>query len=299
MTIATEIFHKTIASMNSSLDMVFTGIDNETAQKVSALIEQDAYLLERVLSRFDPESETFQVNQSARGTWTEVGESFWAILQECEHYRNLTAGYFNVALGVFKQNGQERSVLSEEMEAGPVFPVIAFDEKRKAIRLDHGASLDFGAVGKGLLLREIQKRLNRFGVESGLISFGGSSVLAKGGHPYGSSWPVSWRAGLDNPTVFHLNETCASFSGAVQTNSEGSQPHIVHPKKLQFIENNRLVFVQSKCPVVAEVLSTSLVVANKEDFYDLISQTKPERAQVFKRTDHGELITEYDYEANN
>ena len=285
--------------MNSSLDMVLTGTDNETADQISGLIERDAFRLEKVLSRFDQESETFQLNQLACGKWMGVSERLWEILQECEHYNSLTTGYFNVALGRFKQNRGRYPTVLGERETNTAIPAIALDCERKAVRLDQGASLDFGAVGKGLLLREVQKWLNRFEVKSGLISFGGSSLLAKGGHPYGSSWPVSWRDGMGHPTVFHLNETCASFSGAVQTNPEGSRPHIVHPKKLQFIENNRLVFVQSKCPVVAEVLSTSLVVANKEDFSDLISQTKPERAQVFKRTDHGELITEYDYEANN
>lgn len=299
MAIAKEIFHNTISSMNSSLDMVFTGTDNETAQQASDLIEKDAYRLEKVLSRFDPEAETFNVNQSARGQWVVVSETLWKILMECERYCRLTAGYFNVVLGHFKRNGERGSALHEKNETDTEIPAISLNYERKAIRLNHSASLDFGAVGKGLLLKEVQKWLNKFQIKSGLISFGGSSVLAKGEHPYGSSWPVSFRDGLNNPMAFHLNETCASFSSAIQTNYKGLQPHIVHPKKLQFVKNDRLVFVQDKCSVLAEVLSTTLVVANKNDFSDLISKLKPERVIVFKRTDHNELITMHNYESKN
>lgn len=285
--------------MNSSLDMVFSGTGNETAQQASDRIEKDAIRLEKILSRFDPEAETLNVNQSACDKWTVVSDHLWEILQECAHYSSLTREYFNIAFGRFKHFGQEVPLISEEKESGTIIPSIVFDDERKAIRLDHGASLDFGAIGKGLLLRAAQKWVKLFEIKSGLISFGGSSVLARGSHPYGSSWPIAWRDGTDNPTVFHLNETCASFSGAIQTNNKGFQPHIVHPKKLQFVKNDRLVFVQDKCPVLAEVLSTALVVSDKRDFSDLILKLKPERVQVFKRTDHNKLITMHDYESKN
>ena len=282
--------------MNSMLDLVFTGIAESKVELVFSRVQAEVVRLEKTLSRFDPRSEIFIINQNAGESWVTVSDHLWNILLECDYYNKLSLGYFDIGLGLFKQNEKQLSLDSLKKRSAIGLSNMKFDRKRKCIRfVTNRTSLDFGAVGKGLLLREIDKILTDFNVKNCLISFGGSSILTRGSHPFGDSWPIALRKTSNYSTVFKLNDHFASFSGAIQENRTGAKSHIVHPRRLKFVENNRLAFVQSNCPVLAEVLSTSLIVADWDDFPKLCLKIKPEKAFVYKRTKTNELISKYEY----
>lgn len=285
--------------MNTMLNMVLIGLDETTSDMVEQRMRLQSQLLEKMLSRFDPEGETFQMNQVALDQWFPVSEGLWDILLECKSFHKLSLGYFDIGLGIFKQQ-MNQAFPKADGENSALRGINGVDFDRKGKRLRYGSrtiSIDFGAIGKGLLLREIDLILTEFDIKNCLISFGGSSILTRGSHPYGHSWPVSLREAHDSSIVFDLNDHFASISGAVHGNGSEGKSHIVHPHSCRLVENNRITYVQRKCPVSAEVLSTSLVAAEREDFSKLISNLKPEKAFIYKRTETNELISEYEYES--
>ncbi|RKD90322.1 FAD:protein FMN transferase [Mangrovibacterium diazotrophicum] len=287
--------HQSIAGMNSVLDLVLIEVSETIATEICRTVKQDVFRLEKLLSRFDREGETFAVNQTAQHRWTSVSDELWDILQECERFKEQTLGYFNIGLGHFKGKAGAtlKSLTGEEL--GYMKPQIEYDHNGRSIRFaNRFTSLDFGAIGKGFLLKKLKSTLADFGVANCFVSFGGSSILTKGKHPSGNAWPVSFRNGKGNQQVFHLNDHTVSISGARQ----GKQQcyHIVNPNTLKFEIRSRLAVVQDECPVRAEVLSTALVAANKSEFEEITSQFKPQKINVFNQPTANEGRRIYEHE---
>ncbi len=77
------------------------------------------------------------------------------------------------------------------------------------VNLPEGMQLDLGAVGKGIALDEVQKRLQQQEEVTGAVISIGGSILTYGSKPDGSNWNV----GIVNPFDTSLSLGVLSFSG--------------------------------------------------------------------------------------
>ena len=278
--------------MNSTLDIILNNVDEEKSVKVYGKILLKSIQLEKMLSCFDPEAEIYQINKAAYKKWVRISDELWSILVECLQYNELTNGYFDIGLGKYKQKGD----FLHETESNKVHGInsIEFDYKKKAIRFTSSlTAIDLGGIGKGLLLREVGLILDHFNVTNCLVSFGGSSILVKGTHPFGDSWPLSVRDSVNGHRVLHLKDDCASFSGAEPESKTPDKNHIIDPQRLIPVENKRFVIVQCKSPVLAEVLSTSLVIADHEFISDIVSGLRPDKVFVYRKSASNKIKQEY------
>lgn len=277
--------------MNSCIDLVFPEMNEVDGGELALKIEKEALALEKILSRFDSQAEVFRVNAAAFREEILVSERLWGILEDCFRFNEWTTGYFDIGLGYFKhplKRGQG------SLDCG--MKDIILNPERKSIKFSTDTvSLDFGAIGKGLVLRETERILTSFSVKDCFISFGGSSVLTRGSHPYGPNWPLSMRNISGSMPVFYLNDGCVSFSGALTENILGNKYHIVNPKNLQIEENNRISFVQCSCPVIAEVLSTTLLLLNSQEADSIVAKFNPLKALVFNKNVNKEISIIYSY----
>ena len=278
--------HQTIPGMNSVLDILLIGVAEKESEAIGKQAEKELLVLESLLSRFNPSSETFALNKKAVNGWTNVSQELWNVLIECEKYRHLTLGYFNVGLGHLKAD----AVLSEGWHQPEI--ILGMDTRRFRFG-NTSTSIDFGAIGKGLVLRKLKSILADFQVKNCFVSFGGSSLMAIGSHPAGRFWPVSLRENDENPIVFELTNQTVSISGAYQSQTE--KFHVVHPYSGAIQCDNRLVYVQDDCPVRAEVLSTACIVAERQDYLSFIENLNPQKLIVFQRTQTNKLTIDYDY----
>ena len=285
-----SIFHQTIPGMNSAIDIVIPGIDNNVGNELCNEIRNKTIELEKMLNCFDSNAETFQINERAYAEQVSVSDKLFEIITECFYFNKQTAGYFDIGLRYYKTEPQHSS------DGG--MKSIVLNTSEKTIKFESKATaLDFGAVGKGLLLREVDKILYSYQIKNCFISFGGSSMLTRGSHPHGTNWPVTFRNDLNHNHSFSMNNHAASLSGAL-TEQSGAY-HIINPKSLLTVQNNRIAFVQCSCPVVAEVLSTTLVIATLSEVETIVAGFKPDKAVIFNKTDNRELLIEYLYERNN
>lgn len=274
--------------MNSVLDLVLTDIDMDLGEHVCAEIYNKAVEYEQILSCHDPEAEVYQLNENASHNFVSVSKPLLNVLLECKHFHTLTKGYFDAGLKCFKS----QSLTEKESQATCGFSTIEIDEQNQAIRFrSPDTAVDLGGIGKGILLREADNILTRYGIMNCFISFGGSSILTRGTHPYGNGWPVALREGSDY--TFYLTNHAASFSESRLGGQDTA--HIIHPKHLKPVENKRLTFVQALCPVVSEVLSTTLVVAPIEEVSEIIGSFQVIKAFIFNRPDQLNFTKEYQY----
>jgi thiamine biosynthesis lipoprotein ApbE len=290
-----RVFHKNLFSMNSALDMVFTDIDLGVAELAFSEIQTLSVQLEKMLSCFDEEAEVFQLNQKAINGYCLVSSQLWNILVECNRFRKSTLGYFDIGLQKLKDQGKSNPSLDMSSKSMGM-ETIEFNEENHTIKFwSENTGIDLGAVGKGILLREVEKVLSKFDILNCFISFGGSSILTRGSHPHGSGWSVSMRGVNDPGFTFQLNNHTVSFSEAFPEGSSIATRHIIDPHTHLPIENKRITFVQSLCPVLAEVLSTTLIVTPLEDAATILSNLNPIKAYIYNKTDNQRISIEYHY----
>jgi thiamine biosynthesis lipoprotein ApbE len=277
--------------MHSVVDMIFPGLTDQAADPLFKRIRSEALVLENLLSDYDPSAETYILNEKAGHQWVPVSNRLWDILTECRHFHVLTRGYFDIGSGWHKKAFTGTSNLSETG-----LHLLETDERQRRVRFTAPEiALDFGAVGKGILLRETDKLLTQNGVENCFISFGGSSILTRGHHPHGDHWPVASRSQLEMSPVFKMKDDFASFS---QSTPDGlnATAHIVNPYTNHTVGNFRISGVQADCPVIAEVVSTVLILVSADEAAALTAGFRLKKAFVTGRDKANQPVKEFYYE---
>lgn len=259
---ASGLFHGSMSAvMGTQFDILMVGNDPRLLGTVWEKVESEVRRLDKMLNRFDPESEVAFVNREAGHYPVAVEDELWDILQACKHYTELTDGYFDITL-----QGFDSVLLTEEDKS-----VFFFSESLQ---------IDLGGYGKGYALAKIRELLDAGGVGKALVNFGNSSILAVGTHPCGAYWPV----GLDNPFTkeriadLKLCDCSLSTSG----NMPSHPRHIVNPHTGMFVEDRKLVSVVAKDPVVAEILTTAFMIADDERVPIIASRFDINEKHVYK-----------------
>lgn len=254
---ASQLFHGSMSSvMGTQFDVLLIGGEPHLLAAVWNEVEAEVSRLDKMLNRFDPESDVSLINREAGHYPVSVNDELWSILQNCRSYYERTDGYFDITLRDFNQ-------------------VLLSEEEKSIFFFSESLHIDLGGYGKGYALSKISSILEQNAIGQALVNFGNSSVLAMGTHPCGDYWPV----GLDNPYTkervadLKLCNRSLSTSGNMPAHPE----HIVNPRTGQYVEGRRMVSVVAKDPVVAEVLTTVFMVveddcisaiADKFDIYE-------------------------------
>lgn len=266
--------------MNTPLDIVLWGINQELADKMTEKVFKRILEIQKILDRFNPEAETYQVNQTAFSKPVPVSAYLFQKIKKGikDFYRS--QGYFNIFAGtayaVLKETGNRTSLsiphyLPEEM--------IDMDESKSCIRfLYQSVSLDFGGIGKGLALDEASIIMDEFGIKNAFISFGGSSILTKGRHPHGDYWPFTFQNQEIEKEIWPLRNDAVSVSSAGQ--GSNNRPHILDPNS-GLPPATRTTGVQSDSAAEAEVLSTTLIAAPDEKHQEIVRHFNVKKWNVF------------------
>ena len=230
--------------MGTRLDAILFGDDRQHLESVWDSAEADIRRLEKMLNRFDKKSEVTKLNDDAQFSSVHLSDELWDILSDCRKYYELTDGCFDVTLSDFGK-------------------VLFLEESRSVGFEKHGMRLDFGGYGKGYALRCVRKHLDEAGIKRALVSFGNSSVLAVGTHPYGDSWPVGIEDPCNGNVVMTVNlcDTSMSVSG----NSPSNKQHIINKETSELVTENIVVAVVSDDPVDSEVMSTAWIASGKNE----------------------------------
>ena len=233
--------------MGTQMDALLFGDDRRQLEKVWKSAENELILLEKMLNRFDPESEISKINTNAQFSEVRISDELWNILLDCRRYHKNTDGFFDITCRDFEK--------------------IIFKDDSKSIHFDqYGMFFDFGAYGKGYALKGIRHQLELAGIKRALVNFGNSSVLALGAHPHGDSWPV----GVVDPANGSTIQTISLFNNAlsVSGNTLSRQSHIINPKTSELVTGDRMVAVVTDDPIDADVLTTAWIASENETVPD-------------------------------
>lgn len=211
--------------------------------KAAAEIER----LERLWSRFRPDSDVSRLNQ-ADAAWIEVSPETEALITTALAMGEATAGAFDIT------------------GAGPNPGGLESDDGR--FRLREGARVDLGGIAKGAAAQRAVAILADHGIASAAVSLGQSSVGVIGGPPGRDAWRIGIRApGAASDQIVGALELSSGFlstSGDYEASSIHGN-HIVDPRTGRPADSGvRSATVVCPEGAHAEALSTALVVLGVE-----------------------------------
>jgi len=172
--------------------------DGRRARAALAAARAEVEACEAELSRFRPESDLMRLN-GAGGAWTAVGPRLLDTLRLALRAREDTGGRFDpTVLPALVAAGYDRSfeLLEERPAASPggwrAGAAIELDEPAGCVRLDPGASVDLGGIGKGYAAtRALDAMFEAWpSLPGGLVDLGGD-IAVRGATPEGGPWRIA------------------------------------------------------------------------------------------------------------
>ncbi|MDQ1246693.1 MAG: FAD:protein transferase [Actinomycetota bacterium] len=238
LAVAAAPAQRTFSSMGTWCHVITHGGAADAADQVRADIDR----LDRVWTRFDPSSELCALNAAA-GRWFDVSPDTLRLAQHALLGWRRTAGAFDPFLADrMAQVGYDRDFAALRPVAAPAAlkappgrsrgcrAPMAVDPRRRRVRVDRGAALDSGGIGKGLAADVAASAALRRGVRSVLVNVGGDLRCA-GDTPEGG-WQVSlddaWEPGSASGWSIRLQTGAVATSSTLRRRwlyADGTQGH--------------------------------------------------------------------------
>lgn len=262
-----QTYHNSFYAMGTRFNAVFAFEDECICENAFQLINSEALRIERRLNYFDPASDLSKINKSDINKSIPIDDELHAILKTCLEYSELTNGAYDITARSLIE-----SLPGNNYECKYPAEKIILDPDNKTVRLlTDSIKIDLGGFGKGYALENIKAILASSPIENGIISFGGSSIYARGNHPGGNAWMIGINDlfNTEKPVVeIALSDTSISVSGNFFVDDKGlliNKKHIVNPRNLNVSEEVKIVLVSSDSPLQAEILSTAFMNMNDEE----------------------------------
>ena len=274
--------YRNFFAMGTRLDIIFPDMDDNTADNVSLRIKKEIDYLEDKISNYRDDSFLNMINRNAAKKPVIADEYFISLIQELKRLSENTLGYFDFAVNssllnlLTGERNQADNAIAAAIPEGHYYRFIETNPDKKTVLFKNElVRIDSGGFGKGLALDAVRKCLENEDVSSAFISFGESSILAHGHHPYGSSWKTGVRnAFIENENVFtfDLLDSFLSTSGITPRNLEKYESgHIINPFTGKNIDTYITVAVAGNSGLETEVLSTALLIASQPERDEMMS----------------------------
>lgn len=224
-------------AMHTRLDLVVCNVEQNTANQAFQAVYDRVGSMEQSCNRFDPHSEVSKLNNTDVRREITLSHDLFNLFQIAQTAFINTTGLFDITIQTPAPipRGADNFILNTE--------------KQSVIVLEKGLQFDFGGLAKGYAVDIIRKIFNEHGFENYLISFGNSSIAAKGNQPGKSGWHVSLQNGTES---FELHNECLSISG----NDYHPGGHIIDTKTREKKLASKSFAVKTGNAVDGEVLST-------------------------------------------
>ncbi len=270
---------------------ILAAVDNDEP-RVGAALEQVPVWFEeweQALSRFRPDSELSQLNQSA-GRPFRASPLLWDMLDLALEAKRLSQGLVTPALlPALERAGYTQTF--DQVIAGPIayqveapnadpdvtdVSLIQLDRSAGSIQLPMGMRLDFGGVAKGWAADQAMQRLQPLG--AALVDAGGDIAVCV---PEGEAgWPIQ----VNDPTLpTRALEDILVANGGVATSGQDRrrwqknghwQHHIIDPRSGQPAETDVLAAtVVAPTVMEAEMAAKSMLILGSQAGLDWLEES--------------------------
>jgi thiamine biosynthesis lipoprotein len=298
--------------MNTIAKIIAVAPDEKTAQLSVNTAFEKIYQLEKLMNRYDSNSQLSQVNLLAAKEPVRVDKDLFDILQQSVRYSGLSNGAFDITVGplvdLWKKCAEANSMPTDkqlaEVKKTVGFNKIILDANVQSVRFTvQGISLDLGAIAKGYAADKAANEMKRCGAVAGLVEIGGQigcfGLTEKKGKAtlpkrLRSSREGGWIVGIRNPVKLQDNQIIVKLAlsdMAVSTSGDyerfykigGRQfSHIFNPATEKSANQLTSVTIIAANGTEADALATAVSVLGEQKGLELIEKTENTEAILIK-----------------
>ncbi|MGZ0017058.1 FAD:protein FMN transferase [Yeosuana sp. AK3] len=283
-----QVYTRTLKIMGSRFDITVVAENQIEADGFIDMAVNEISRIEKVISSWDPLTETSEINRNAGIKPVMVSEELFNLIQRSIKISKLTDGAFDISYAsmdkVWKFDGSMIEMPSEEAIKRSVAKVgyqnIILNESNRSVFLKlKGMKIGFGAIGKGYAADKAKALLISKGVKAGIINASGD-LNTWGTQPDGKDWMVaivnpinkekvfSWLPVKNSAVVTSGNyEKYVSFNNVIYT-------HIIDPRTGYPSTGILSVSIFTANAELADALATSIFVMGVDVGLDFINQLK-------------------------
>lgn len=277
-------------AMATVFEVIIRHEDSNYARQASLAAFELLGGLEGELSRYIENSDISRINNLKQNESIVVGPAAFECLQLCEELYGKTNGAFDVTVGSLmgywagRDKGAEEE-LKEVMQSMGM-NLIKLDEEGHTVEIEaEGVEIDLGGMGKGYAVDKMAEVFGEWGIESGLIHGGHSTVLGLGEPEGKKGWPVT----LSNPANRKevLVKLCLAGRAASGSGLEKGE-HIIDPRTGRPAGSRIAAWAIADSAAVADGLSTAFMVMGAEEIEGYCEKNPQTLAMVMD--EEGEIL---------
>ncbi len=283
---AQKVYKRVLKLMGSRYEIVVVADNQKQGNQYIDLAVNEIRRIEKIISSWDPNSETSAINRNAGIKPVKVSRELFDLIKRAKKISEITDGAFDISYAsmdkIWHFDGSMKQMPSPEAIKKSVAKVgyhnIILDPKNQTVFLKlKGMKIGFGAIGKGYSADKAKKLLISKGVKAGIINASGD-MNTWGTQPNGQKWQI----GIINP--LHKNTVFATFpltDEAVVTSGNYEKYVIFNGKRYTHIIDPRTGYpasgiisatVFAPSAELADALATSIFVMGTKIGIDRINQ---------------------------
>lgn len=283
---AQKPYKRALKLMGSRFDITVVAENQEKADVYTDLAIAEITRIERMISSWDPGSQTSAINRQAGIKPVQVDTELFDLINRSLLISQLTDGAFDITYAsmdhIWKFDGSMNDMPEAEDITASVslvgYQKIVLDPDQHTVFLpEKGMKIGFGAIGKGYAADKARALLKQQGVPSGIINASGD-LTAWGHQPGGKPWKVAITNPMDKTKSFGLldiQEKAVVTSGDYEkyiTLDGVRYSHIIDPRTGYPAKGILSATVFAPKAELADALATAVFVMGVETGIDRINQ---------------------------
>lgn len=292
--------------MNTIAKIIAVAPDGKIAQSNIDAAFEEIYRLEKLMNRFDPNSQISAINKFASEKPVQVHKDLFDILYQAIRLSEMTDGAFDITVGPLVDMWRKCAEVNEmptDRQLADIKKIIGYDKllldsNDYSVRFAvEGMRLDLGGIAKGFAADRAQEIMKKSGAAGGLIDLGGQIGC------FGiTSQRGKWIVGIRNPDKQENNQiilklSLADMAAATSGNyerfyriGEHRFSHIFNPQTEESAEQISSDTIICPSGTQADALATALSVMGAAKGLELIEKTENTEAIIIPAKNKNELI---------
>ncbi len=290
--------------MGNHFEISIVGTDEAWAHTMIAKAVEEIRRIEKLLTTYDEQSETNQINHAAGIAPVKVCEETFRLIQRSLRISQITQGAFDISYGSVDKSlwnfDANMTRLPDAQTAKRMVRLINYrniilDENEMTVFLkEKGMRIGFGGIGKGYAAEMAKRVLKEAGVKSGIVNASGD-LTAWGYQPDGQPWTI----GIVNPnfagkifSYMNVTDVAVATSGNYEkfVMIDGLKySHTIDPHTGLPVRGIKSVTIISPNAEIADAMATPVTIMGIKAGLDMINQIKDIEAIVID--DHDVIYT--------
>jgi len=278
--------NKSMKLMGSGFDITIVSSNEELGYIHIDEAVAEITRIERMISSWDENSETFAINKNAGIKPVKVSSELFKLIARSKKISELTDGAFDISYSsmdkIWKFDGSMKKMPSKEEIKKSIRKVgyekIILNSKNQTVFLKQkGMKISFGAIGKGYAAEKAKELLVAKQVRAGIINASGD-LTTWGTKLNGDNWLIGIANPLSKEKIFSwlpVVESSVATSGNYEKYVvlEGKKyTHIIDPRTGYPASGINSVSIFAKSAELCDALATAVFIMGKDAGISLIEQ---------------------------